>query len=249
MIIIAILSILLITYIHSIKDIITLLYYNDILYNIDRSTKNCSKEYYYEDKYKYSIISNILIKITQNDNESYDDFIKRKEEILIDIYSNPIARELYYFLKDKNIYDYYNGISGTLLGLFVVFTGLLLYFTFNIKEAEKYIVKYGILYICILLYIIAYSTLFGLLSDKLKNYNNSINSKEYYNTDKLRYDLEELKKIIYSHIGLILIIIILIMISYKKLYGDKNYYIAYGIFITIIIIIYILYFIYNNFIL
>ena len=266
MIIITILCLLLITYYHSIKDIIILIYYSDILYNIERSTKNCYKKYnLYENKYNYSLIldvinyinakknkdaPNVEIKVV-NEGEIKDapnveikdvskDVPKVETKVVNegDIYSNPIAKELYYFLKDKDIYNYYNGVSGTLLSLFVVL--FILFIIYN-----KFNNKYNNIYIFIVLYIIAYIIIFPILSDKIKRYNDKINSKEYnINTDNLRYDLEEFRKLIYSHIGHLLILVFIIMILYKNLYGEYNYYIAYGIFITSIIITYLLYFVY-----
>jgi hypothetical protein len=267
MIIITILCILLITYIHSIKDIITLLYYSDILNEIDRSSKNCSQksdDYVngYNDKYRYTNIIDILIPITKKNNEDNDTFNKKKADILSIINSNLIARDFYYFLGEKSnndIYKYYNAVSGTLLGLFVAIPFIIILYTNSYFEnypgiywdkVQKHIWNNGMVYSGILLYIIVYVILLSILSDKLKRYNDNINTNEYTknNIDKLKNDLEEFRKLILSHIGLILIIVLVITILYKKIYGDYYYYIAYGISIICMILIYMAYFAYNQFV-
>lgn len=269
MIIITILCILLITYIHSIKDIITLLYYSDILNEIDRSSRNCSHksdDYFneYNNKYRYSNIIDILIPITKLEGEADDAFNKRKADKLSIINSNLIARDLYYFLGEKSnndIYNYYNAVSGTLLGLFVAIPFIIIFYSNSyfenypgiyLDKLQKHIWNNGMVYSGIFLYIIVYVIILSILSDKLKRYNNNIKTNEYKkekdNIDKLKNDLEEFRKLILSHVGLILIIVLVITILYKKIYGDYYYYIAYGISIICMILIYMTYFAYNQFV-
>jgi hypothetical protein len=261
MIIISVIFLLLIIFFYSIKDIISLIYYIDILFEIDRSSKNCSKDFkdydnLYNNKYKKDVIIDILSVLKYKEN-------KAKEQE-ININSNRISRDLYYFLDEKStkiIEGNYNAIFGTLLGLFVVILILILLFKSNVSfpnwpipkldiiNLGKHIWNNGNIYTGIVLYLIAYIVIFSILSDKLKRYNESLD-KDEYNTDITRFknDIEEIRKVIYSHIALMLILVLIIMISYKNIYGDYFYYIAYGISIISIIIIYMSYFAYNEFI-
>jgi len=318
MIIIIVILLLLITYYYSIKDIIKFIYYIDILFEIDRSSENCSKitnDYNnsYNNIYKKDIILDILSVLKyKKDNQTTEEAASSKNpsvntariQIISDktaeitdeekdaekkaaqekeekdkaaasnknnkenINSNNIARDLYYFLDEKgNIKNYYDSVSGTLLGLFVVITVILILFKsitnisfpyflvpyakfdFDFTNFRKHLWDNGIIYTGIIIYILIYIIILNILSDKLKRYYESLDNNEYDSKiDKFKNDIEEIRRVIYSHIGLVLILVLIIMISYKKIYGDYFYYIAYGISIICIIILYMSYFAYNEFV-
>uniref|UniRef100_A0A6C0J0F0 Uncharacterized protein n=1 Tax=viral metagenome TaxID=1070528 RepID=A0A6C0J0F0_9ZZZZ len=318
MIIIIVILLLLITYYYSIKDIIKFIYYIDILFEIDRSSENCSKitnDYNnsYNNIYKKDIILDILSVLKyKKDNQTTEEAASSKNpsvntariQIISDktaektdeekdaekkaaqekeekdkaaasnknnkenINSNNIARDLYYFLDEKgNIKNYYDSVSGTLLGLFVVITVILILFKsitniyfpyfpvpytkfdFDFTNFRKHLWDNGIIYTGIIIYILIYIIILDILSDKLKRYYESLDNNEYDSKiDKFKNDIEEIRRVIYSHIGLVLILVLIIMISYKKIYGDYFYYIAYGISIICIIILYMSYFAYNEFV-
>jgi len=258
MIIILSLLILLI-FIFIVKNIIILIYYSDILYYIDRISKNCyDKDDYIEEKYDFSILKDILVPLEKvNSDESDAALNARKDDINAKILTNPIAKDLYFFIKKNNddktyyndskaiIYDYYNMVGGILLGLFIVFLGIMIAAIVYKKLNGNNISIFIILYV---LYIIAYITIFSILSDKLKRYNDNIIQKTYKDSTSIKNDFEELKKLVYAYLFLAFSIILVIMISYKNLYGDYYFYREYAITVVGLFIFYISYVAYNEFI-
>jgi apolipoprotein N-acyltransferase len=136
-------------------------------------------------------------------------------------------------------------VGGILLGLFIVFLGIMIAAIVYKKLNGNNISIFIILYV---LYIIAYITIFSILSDKLKRYNDNIIQKTYKDSTSIKNDFEELKKLVYAYLFLAFSIILVIMISYKNLYGDYYFYREYAITVVGLFIFYISYVAYNEFI-
>jgi len=241
MLIIICILLFLILYIYSLIDIVYLLYYNDIFYKIEEISKKC-----YENENK----THEEIKFSQENDYiyKYNDIILNMLKKCDDIdcqkkyYINIFAKKFHNLIYENNILEKYNALSGTLLGLFVVFL-VCIFIIYNKKR------KFFMLYLKIILFIITYIVLFSLLSDKLKNFFEKIEKSSYtiHNINYLKNDIEEIKRILYFHIILIFIIIIIIIFLYKSLYGEYNTYIIYILSIIIFMIIYGIYYSYNIF--
>lgn len=265
MIIILSLLILLIFFIFILKNIIILLYYTDILYYIDRISKICyDKDDKIEEKYDFSILKDIIVPLEKIDNNESDEALNiRKDTKNAKILANPIAKDLYFFISndsngsndsnDSNgskaiIYDYYNTYGGILLGIFIFIFGLVLtaiyYKKLNGNNGNN-VYFFIMIYV---LYLIAYIIIFSIMSDKLKRYNDNINEKTYKDSTSIKNDFEELKKLVYAYLFLAFSIILVIMISYKNLYGDFYFYREYAITVVGLFIFYIFYVAYNEFI-
>lgn len=252
MIIILSLLILLIFFIFILKNIIILLYYTDILYYIDRISKNCyHKDDHIEEKYDFSILKDILVPLEKIDDETDEALNIRKDAKNAKILANPIAKDLYFFINNDSksiIYDYYNTYGEILLGIFIFIFGLVLtaiYYKILNGNNDNNIYFFIMIYV---FYVLSYIIIFSTMSDKLKRYNDNINEKTYKDSTSIKNDFEELKKLVYAYLFLAFSIILVIMISYKNLYGDFYFYREYAITVVGLFIFYISYVAYNEFI-
>lgn len=254
MILIFIISIIILFYILSIKDIISLFYWNEVYKNIDINSTICSKN-------------------------------KRKDGDKYNINYVYLFNMIKYINRNSILNEYFIAI-GVFLVLILI---AIIYYGFINANKFSIIIIFAIL--CFL-HIVIYSVIFGLLGNKLKNFekyiindkdtkkifidhvnnnkdNNTIdtinkaiirsdikdsdiikiygiNNKDIKNQFEsvLKSEIKELERYVFVIVILIGFLLLFMMHIIKKIYGDNNYYILLSFIFLSIIIMNVFYYIY-----
>jgi len=251
MILILIISIIILFYILSIKDIISLFYWNEVYKNIDKNSTICSNNKRDDDKkysFNYIYLFNMIKYIIKNSN-LHNNFIEIAVSIGIFLLLIFIAMIFYGLYNSNNfpIIMIYSILCFLHIIIFAIIFGLL---GTKLKKFEKYIITDE-------------DTKNVFIFDKIINQDdvNIINNTIIRNDIKdldiikigdksefenvLKSNIKELERYVFVIVILIGFLLLFVMHIIKQLYGDNNYYILLSFIFLSIIIINVFYYIYN----
>jgi len=250
MILILIISIIILFYILSIKDIISLFYWNEVYKNIDKNSTICSNNKRDDDKkysFNYIYLFNMIKYINKNSN-LHNNFIGIAVSIGIFLLLIFIAM-IFYGLSNPNkfpIIMIYSILCILHIIIFAIIFGLL---GTKLKNFENYLIT-------------DQDTKNVFIKDKIidkddvKTINDTIirsDIKDSYiirknNMSKyesvLKSEIKELERYVFVIVILIGFLLLFVMHIIKKIYGDNNYYILLSFIFLSFIIINVFYYIY-----